>query len=225
MLPRPLKRASVLVALFICAGLNSVNSDCRILTPLAGGTFAFDTVEKVHDGDSIVLENTGKTRLIGINTPELGRDGSPDQPYALRARDRFQQLVDRSNRQIGILMDSQNQDRFGRTLVHLFLPDGTNISALMLSEGLGWHIAVAPNIRFLECYALAQQKARTKKLGVWKNPDIINATSLKPGDTGFQLITGRIVRVGESRRNIWLNLPSNLVIKIDREDLQYFTSW
>lgn len=225
MLLRILKRASVLGALFICASLSSVNSDCRASIQSASGAFALDTVERVHDGDSIRLKGAGKIRLIGINTPELGRDGSPNQPYAIQARNRFWQLVNGANRKVGVLMDNQKKDRFGRTLAHLFLPDGTNISALLLREGLGWHITVTPNTRFLRRYTRAQQEARIRKLGVWKNPDIIDAALLGLEDTGFRLITGRVAQIGESRRNIWLSLPSNLAIKIDREDLKYFTSW
>ncbi len=225
MLFRVLKRTSTFGALFICAGLNSVNSDCRASIQSIGSAFTFDVIEKVYDGDTVRLEDGGKIRLIGINTPELGRDGSPDQPYAVQAKSRLRQLVNSTNRKVGVLMDNQKKDRFGRTLAHLFLPDSTNISALLLREGLGWHIAVTPNTEFLECYAREQQEARAKKLGVWKNPDIIDAASLKLEDTGFQLITGRVVRAGESRRHVWLNLPFNFSIRIDREDLKYFISW
>ena len=219
------QRTLIFGTFFICAGLNNVHSDCRVRAQITGNTLAFDTVERVHDGDTLRLKGGRNIRLIGINAPELGRDGEPDQPYAAQARNPLQQLVNGANHKIGILEDGQTRDRFGRALAHLFLPDGTNISALLLQEGLGWHIAITPNTKFLGCHAQAQQQARTNKRGVWEKPDILDAALLQPEDTGFRLIAGKVACTGKGRQHIWLSLSLNLSIRIEHKDLKYFTSW
>ena len=36
---------------------------------------------------------------------------------------------------------------------------------------------------------------------------------------------GRIVRIGQSKNTIWLNLAPHMALRIAREDLQYFTNY
>ena len=53
-------------------------------------------VKGVSDGDTIRVVVKGRServRLIGIDTPELGRDGAADQCHAAAARRQMQQLV------------------------------------------------------------------------------------------------------------------------------------
>jgi hypothetical protein len=53
-------------------------------------------VAAVVDGDTIKVETatgTVRVRIIGINTPEIGRDGKPSECYAEQARDYLDQLA------------------------------------------------------------------------------------------------------------------------------------
>ena len=50
-------------------------------------------VRHVIDGDTFVLSDNQHVRLLGINAPELGKDGAPDQPLALDARTRLKNLI------------------------------------------------------------------------------------------------------------------------------------
>ena len=42
-------------------------------------------VEYVYDGDSLLLKDGRRIRIIGIDTPELGRNGIASEPYAEKA--------------------------------------------------------------------------------------------------------------------------------------------
>ncbi|MFZ1538713.1 MAG: nuclease, partial [Chromatiaceae bacterium] len=42
-------------------------------------------VTQVIDGDTLELKDDTRVRLIGIDTPEIGRDGKPDDPGAHQA--------------------------------------------------------------------------------------------------------------------------------------------
>ena len=41
-------------------------------------------------------------------------------------------------------------------------------------------------------------------------------------DLGYRIITGNVIRIGESRSAIWINLAKNLALRIIKEDLPHF---
>ena len=52
-----------------------------------------ETISRVVDGDTVVLESGEIIRLAGINTPELAKKDQPDQPLAVEARDALVDLI------------------------------------------------------------------------------------------------------------------------------------
>ena len=50
-------------------------------------------VRQVIDGDTLILADETRLRLIGLDAPELGREGRPDKPWARTARQRLASLV------------------------------------------------------------------------------------------------------------------------------------
>lgn len=58
-------------------------------------------VRQVVDGDTLRLVDGRSVRLIGINTPEVGRKGRSSEPYAEAARRRLQALVNASDGRVG----------------------------------------------------------------------------------------------------------------------------
>ncbi len=88
-------------------------------------------VRYVYDGDTVLLEDGRKVRLIGLNAPELGRDDQAPEPRAAAARDALVAILD-SHRQIGLRYGRERHDRYGRVLAHLYLEDGVNINALLV---------------------------------------------------------------------------------------------
>ena len=223
------RKASLPRALFVClllvgagAGMGVAQADtdpaCR--APAQG--VQTRRVAKVYDGDTLRLANGKSLRIIGINTPEPGKDGLPDQPYAAAATDKLRQLIRAAGGNIGVLAGQERYDRHGRMLGHAFLPDGGNISALMLREGLAWHVVVAPNLRFVECYRRAGKAARMARRGVWKNPRVIDAADLRAAHTGFQIVRGVVSGIGQSRAALWVEFASGFALRIERRDLARF---
>jgi len=181
-------------------------------------------VRYVHDGDTLVLADNRRIRLIGINTPELGSEDQPDQPLAVRARDQLRQLIFTHNGQVQLLTGVQSRDSYGRTLANLWLPDGSSLSAALLQAGLGWLVAIPPDTRFLDCYQRAEARARTANLGVWKNSTyaVRASTDLKLRDQGFLRVSGRIVRVNRAAGATWINLQGRFAIRIPDKDIDSF---
>lgn len=180
-------------------------------------------VNYVHDGDTVKLEDGQSLRLIGINTPELGHGGAPDETLALAARDALQTLLADSPR-IALRYDSERRDHYGRLLAHAFLPDGRSVATLLLEQGLAMHLLVPPNEWNFACYQQAERKARAAGRGIWSRPEYqpLPSTDVPAAARGFRLIQGRVERVGHSAKSVWINLEGGVALRIARTDLNYF---
>ncbi len=183
------------------------------------------TVSYVYDGDTLALADQRKVRLIGINTPEAGGAGSPAEPLSIEARNRVRQILLGSGNQARMLLGEERTDHYGRSLAHLWTPDGQNLTALLLREGLGWALAIPPNTRLLDCYLAAEREARADSRGVWNRPAFAarDSARLSLRSTGFQRVHGRVIRVNRGGGATWINLEGRFAIRIPDKHLQWFT--
>lgn len=182
-------------------------------------------VAYVYDGDTLVLTDGRKVRLIGINTPELPRDNSPGQPFAREAHAALAGLFV-ADHALGLRFDEQHVDRYGRLLAHLYRTDGESVQSWLLQQGYAVAIAVPPNLWSQDCYRRAEEQASRTGSGLWRlsyyTPRA--STRIKPDslEEGFRLVRGRVVRGGEGASAVWLNLDGGLALRIARPDLRYF---
>ncbi|MED5494068.1 MAG: thermonuclease family protein [Pseudomonadota bacterium] len=172
----------------------------------------------VTDGDTLRLSDGRRLRLIGINTPEIGRDGAPSEPYAQAARRALQALVEHQPLQLALGEDGR--DHYGRTLGYLFDEQGRSIEALLLSEGLGYAVVIPPNYLLAECHQAAEQLARGARRGLWQNPPVLSLDELD--SSGFHVLQGRVAAVTRSRHALWIDLDGPLTLRLERRDLDYF---
>jgi endonuclease YncB( thermonuclease family) len=174
-------------------------------------------VASVVDGDTVILADGRHVRLVGINTPERGRDGAPHEPFYAQARALLERQV--SGQRVSLVAGAERVDRHGRTLAHLLLPDGRNVQEGLLEQGLAFAVAIPPNVQFLEPYIAAERRARARRAGVWAHPYYAPrpAAELDRGDAGFRLVRGRVQRVGESRRYVYLDLSRDVSLMIPRD--------
>jgi endonuclease YncB( thermonuclease family) len=207
------KKASTLGAFLICGFLlwhpHAVSAETVV-------------VREVVDGDSLRLTDGRKVRLIGINAPELGRDGRPNNPYALQARDELKRLI--GGREVRLKTGPDRRDHYGRTLAYAMLPDGTFAGEKMLRKGLASMIAMPPNLEHLAVYRAAEASARQQRLGIWAHPyyQALQAESLDPGKTGYRFVEGRVKRVGRSKKYIYLDLSRDFAVAIKHSHWHYF---
>lgn len=180
-------------------------------------------VDYVIDGDTVVLEDKRHIRLIGINTPELSHNDTPSESGAEIARDALIQMV-RDQTFIYLLYGKERFDRHGRTLAHLYLKNGTNVQAEILSLGLAMPLRIPPNLSKQDCYTSASQLAKMNKSGLWSLARYqTKKTALLAGnEKGFYFISGKVKRVSESRSALWINLENNVALRIVKEDLANF---
>jgi micrococcal nuclease len=122
-------------------------------------------VAHVSDGDTVVLANGQKVRLLGIDAPEMEREGKPADFLAHKSKKFLTDLV--QGKPVRLEYDRLRYDRYGRTLAYLFLPDGTNVSREMVLQGLAHVYTVPPNMRFREELLSAQREAINAHRGIW----------------------------------------------------------
>lgn len=182
-------------------------------------------VADVYDGDTVHLDGGARLRLIGLDTPELGRDGASDQPFAAAARDALRRRL-AGDATLQLRYDTEREDVYGRTLAHAFFADGDSVAAWLLEQGLATLLVIPPDTWNVDCYASAEHRARAAKRGLWALPDHLPTTAdaLAPATHGYRVVRGRVLRVHDALHAVWLGLPGRFAIRIDRDDLGYFAA-
>lgn len=181
-------------------------------------------VVQVIDGDTVRLADRRLLRLIGIDTPELGRDGRPDEPLAAQARERLAALLRAQGNRIGLRYDATRRDDYGRTLAHIYTADGQSLTAWLAAAGLGSLLLVPPNDWNYGCHLAAETLARDVRRGLWGLPAyrIRDAASLDLGDTGYRWVEGKVVGLGRGRDFWYLDLAGPVSLAIARRQAQTF---
>jgi micrococcal nuclease len=184
----------------------------------------YAVVRYVHDGDTVRLRDGRKVRLIGINAPELAIDDKPAQALATEARDALREAIDAHDNRVGLVFGKEHKDHYGRILAHLFGPDGVNLQADLLEQGLATTLTIPPNDHFSDCYRQAERAARCKQSGLWSLPGFASAesTELESGTDGFRLINAEVRRVSRNAKGLWLTLSGGLLVGVHTADLSAF---
>ena len=181
-------------------------------------------VARVVDGDTVILESGAHVRLIGVNAPERGRDDRPGEPLAATARDALRTLVE--HRTVTVVAGRERQDRHGRLLAHLLRDDGINAQVELLRQGLASAVAIPPNVTFVDEYFDAERVARSLNVGIWSHPYFRprGASALAEDDVGYRFVTGRVLRVGRSHHNLFLDLSRAFSVVISHQDWSRYWS-
>ncbi len=174
-------------------------------------------LQYIYDGDTLKLKDGRKIRLIGINTPEIGRKGKKSQAYAQKAKKELRHLLS-SSTSLYLVYDEDKKDKYQRILAYLYLQDGTDVQGFLLSAGLAMSIVVLPNDRNLNCYRELEAKAKNKKIGIWqqKKYDGIQAKRLTRNVKGYRFVNGKVTAVKNENAYMLLELDKMLSIKLSK---------
>lgn len=122
------------------------------------------TVLRVVDGDTIVLSDNRKVRLIGINAPELSAFGHPAACYAEEAKQFLQSQL--TGKTIHLRKEVSETDKYGRLLRDVYL-DTTFINAQLVDNGYAKAVVYKPDITNKDLLAQKEETAKIHKLGMW----------------------------------------------------------
>ena len=161
-------------------GLPSSSSAPRVATPAPTRPAAATSsapgvaarVTRVVDGDTLKASISGRTetvRVIGLDTPESVKPGTPVECFALRATAEARSLLPVG---AAIRLESDptqaKRDQYGRLLAHVWLADGTLYAERMVRGGFGIHYIYGgvPSI-YARRLAAAEDAARAVPRGLW----------------------------------------------------------
>ncbi len=125
-------------------------------------------VIRVIDGDTAELAGGARVRFLGIDAPEMERDGRPAEPLAHQSKNYVASLI--QGKTVRLEYDRERYDRYGRLLAYLFLPDGAMVNLAVVRQGLARVYSQAPNFRHQEALNAAQQEAMAAGRGLWQKP-------------------------------------------------------
>ena len=122
-------------------------------------------VDRVVDGDTLLLANRARIRLIGADTPETVKPGEPVQPWGPEATRFTQDFL--AGGTVRLQMDRQRVDRYGRFLAYVWVEDRM-LNEELIRSGLarartGFSYSPSMKTRFVR----AEQEAKAAGRGIW----------------------------------------------------------
>lgn len=115
-------------------------------------------VLSVTAGDTFILEDGRKVRLVGINAPARG------WPYYEEAKWELTKLI--LNKEVLLSKDKSEVDKEDRLLRYVYIDD-TLVNEKMLKLGLAEVLTIPPNTAHSQLFLSAERAAREKRVGMW----------------------------------------------------------
>ncbi len=122
-------------------------------------------VKRVIDGDTLLLINGERVRLIGVDTPETKHPQKPVQYFGREAYLFTKQMVD--GKEARFDFERQKRDRYGRLLAYVYLLDGTFLNAEIIKQGYGFAYIRFP-FKYMEEFRRYEREARENRKGLWR---------------------------------------------------------
>jgi micrococcal nuclease len=124
-------------------------------------------VERVIDGDTLVLVNHARVRLIGADTPETVHPNHPVEPWGPEATRFTERFVAKG--EVQLEFDGPRKDKYKRFLAHVWVDDQM-LSEELIRAGLAtaetrYRYSSAVKARLLR----AEAKARAAGRGIWSD--------------------------------------------------------
>jgi micrococcal nuclease len=133
-----------------------------------GDTERTYVVERVIDGDTLLIAGGERLRLLGVDTPETVHPSGPVERLGPEASLFTKRLVEGKSVRLGF--DKERKDRYGRLLVYVYV-DGRLLNEELIRAGLGeaqlqYPYSNAMKRRFQQ----AEEEARQARRGLWALP-------------------------------------------------------
>ena len=151
--------------LVLCLGAAACQSGSQVQ---AGDYTA--VVSRVVDGDTIVVVypdgRTDKVRMIGVDTPETHKPGTPVQCYGPEAERFTRKALD--GKGVRLELDRDERDRYERLLAYVYI-DGKRFEDQLLQRGFARQLTIRPNNRYARDFLALETTAKRQARGLWKS--------------------------------------------------------
>lgn len=165
--------------IFSIIALSACNNDQAAIPFAKAYDYGNILVTRAVDGDTLVLENRERVRLIGIDTPEmhesdkLNRDAqrSHQDVEAIKQLGRqsyefTKKLVE--GKRVRLEFDAERFDRYKRILAYVYLNDGTFVNAEIVKQGYASLMTYPPNVKYADLFQKLYREARENQRGLWR---------------------------------------------------------
>ena len=122
-------------------------------------------VKRVIDGDTLLLANGEKVRLIGVDNPETKHPKKPVQWFGKEAYLFTKRMVE--GKQVRLEFDWQKRDKYSRLLAYVYLSDGIFLNAEIIKQGYGFAYTKYP-FKYLQEFRMYEKEARECGRGLWR---------------------------------------------------------
>lgn len=122
-------------------------------------------VLRAVDGDTLLLVDGRRVRLLGIDTPETKHPDRPAQPFGSEASAFVASLVD--GKSVSLEYDRERLDDYGRWLAYVFINDELLNERLILEGFSEAENAFPFRSDMKRRFEKAQEQARSASRGIW----------------------------------------------------------
>jgi len=129
-------------------------------------------VSRVIDGDTFVLSDSQRVRMLGVDCPEISRYNKPAELFSSEASEKTRSLIE--HKTVKLVFDGKAFDMFGRILAYVWLVDSKGkdsifVQAELLKNGLSRISYYTKEKRFYALFYNLRNTAMRKKLGIWND--------------------------------------------------------
>jgi micrococcal nuclease len=180
---RPPRPVAALVMFWVISWVALIASSCSPATAPAANEVALGapgdvvaantTIVRVIDGDTVAVSledadgNDEHVRLIGIDTPETTKPGTPVECFGKEASARLHELLPDAT-PVRIERDAEERDRYGRLLAYVHrASDGLFVNEAMVADGYAAALTISPNVAHAPELGAAATEARRQHKGLW----------------------------------------------------------
>jgi len=224
---------SFLLLIGLVVGVPALWVPAWAMAPDALKTGGEATVTSVVDGDTVVLDDGRRVRLVGIQAPKLplGRAGFVPWPLGAEAKQRLADLV--LGKRIELRLAPQAMDRHGRVLAHV-VRSATDqgerlwVQGALLSAGLARVYTFADNRALADDMLALERQARADRTGIWGLPyyALRNGDNVRHDVDTFQVVEDRVLAVARIKKRVYLNFGADwrtdFTVKIATRDEKTF---
>jgi micrococcal nuclease len=124
-------------------------------------------VARVVDGDTLLLVNRARVRLVGVNCPESVKPDHPVEPFGMEASDFTNQFVFQQDGIVRLQFDRERVDQYGRFLAYVWVGDKL-LNEELIRHGLGKALTGYPYSESMKRrFRRAEEAARAARRGIW----------------------------------------------------------
>ncbi|OAI23266.1 nuclease [Methylomonas koyamae] len=180
-------------------------------------------VERVYDGDTILLANGEKIRFLGVNTPEVAGRNKSAEAGGEQAKAWLRAKLER--RKVYLEGDVEKQDKYQRRLAYVFTESREFVNLELVRAGLAMVNIFPPNLKYVDSLLAAQRDAERAGLGIWGRSEYaaqpyasLNAENYH----GWKRLTGRISGIKRTAKYSYLQFSDGVAVAVENRYASLF---